>query len=70
MHTAMRCCGNTKVDDMSENTALVLMMLLALIWNIALWGGFLYVIIAMHQSWWLILIPLFFTVFPKSKSND
>jgi hypothetical protein len=59
-----------KVDDMSENTALVLMMLLALIWNIALWGGFLYVIIAMNQSWWLILVPLFFTVFPKSKSDE
>lgn len=55
---------------MSENTALVLMMLLALIWNIALWGGFLYVIIAMNQSWWLILVPLFFTVFPKSKSDE
>jgi hypothetical protein len=55
---------------MNDNTALVLMMLLALIWNITLWGGFLYIIIAMQQSWWLILIPFFFTVFPKSKSNE
>ena len=55
---------------MSENTALVLMMLLALIWNITLWGGFLYVILMFNVSWWLILVPCLFTVFPKSKSNE
>lgn len=49
--------------------AMVFMFALAIIWNIALWSGFLYVIIQFDASWWLLLIPCLFTVFPKGKSD-
>jgi hypothetical protein len=54
----------------NDNTAAVMMMVLCLLWNIALWSGFLYVILVFEASWWLILIPCFLTVLPKSKSNE
>jgi len=55
---------------MNDNTALVLLFVIGTIWNITLWAGIIYVILTFNVSWWLILIPFLFTVYPKGKSDE
>jgi hypothetical protein len=55
---------------MNDNTATVLMVLLAFTWNIFLWTAFMYMVVHLNASLWILIIPSLFTVFPKSKSNE
>ena len=55
---------------MNDNTTMVLLVALTLIWNVILLGGTVYVILTFNVSWWLLILACFFVIFPKSKANE
>jgi hypothetical protein len=50
---------------MSDNTAMVLMLVLSMMWNAVLLAGTIYTIIVLGASWWLLLLACFFVIWPK-----
>lgn len=54
---------------MTDNTANVLMFALMILWNAMLWAAFLFMVTEMEASYWILIIPICFTVFPKSKEK-
>jgi hypothetical protein len=55
---------------MNDNTANVLMFALMIVWNTLLWAAFLFMVAYMGASYWILIIPFCFTVFPKSKKDE
>jgi cytochrome c oxidase subunit IV len=56
---------------MTDNTANVLMFALMILWNALLWAAFLFMVTEMEASYWILIIPICFTVFPdRAKRNE